>query len=150
MTQIRNAQKAEVERLSQIAKAAKAHWGYPQAWLQSWDQELTILPEYLNKALVRVLLDDQDQLQGFFAASQTDGIWELDHAWVHPAGIGKGYGRMLFADMLEQLQQQGVSAFDILSDPYAEPFYQKMGAVKIEDRPSNQAGRTLPLYRYTL
>jgi len=30
---IRRALPDDSERLSQIARAAKAHWGYPEAWL---------------------------------------------------------------------------------------------------------------------
>lgn len=147
---IRDACLADLEQLSTLAKRAKAHWGYPQAWLASWDSELTIQPTFLQHAIVRVAVTASDQPSAFFAASQTNGVWELSHAWVDPAAIGQGLGRMLFQDMLVQLRAKAVATFEILSDPNAAPFYEKMGAQKMEDRPSNQMGRSLPLYRYQL
>lgn len=41
---IRRAVSAEAGRLTELARAAKAHWGYPPAWLAAWEGELTITP----------------------------------------------------------------------------------------------------------
>ena len=33
---LRGARATDARRLSEIARAAKAHWGYPAAWLAGW------------------------------------------------------------------------------------------------------------------
>ena len=33
--------------LTQIAFAAKRHWGYPSAWLEAWSASLTLTPNYI-------------------------------------------------------------------------------------------------------
>ena len=50
--QIRRALSGDSERLTQIARAAKAHWGYPEAWLAAWKPILRITPEYTERQLV--------------------------------------------------------------------------------------------------
>jgi GNAT superfamily N-acetyltransferase len=143
---IRDAKAQDANALTAIAKAAKAHWDYPKSWLESWDADLTITAAFLKAAVVRVLVNDQDEPRAFFAATSEAGTWELDHAWVHPDDIGKGYGRLMLEDIAQRLSERSVFRLEILSDPFAAPFYEKMGAVKIADKPSNQPGRTLPLY----
>jgi hypothetical protein len=41
---MRRAVFGDAERLSQIARTAKAHWGYPEAWLAAWAPVLSITP----------------------------------------------------------------------------------------------------------
>ena len=38
---IRSARTAEADRLTDLARRAKASWGYPAAWLQMWKKDLT-------------------------------------------------------------------------------------------------------------
>ena len=44
---IRRAEAAHCETLSMIAHAAKAHWGYPERWLELWAEALTLTPRYV-------------------------------------------------------------------------------------------------------
>ena len=43
---IRRAKPAEAEVLTEIAHAAKRHWGYPENWIEHWKNDLTITPEF--------------------------------------------------------------------------------------------------------
>ena len=43
---IRRAVPDEADRLTHIALAAKAHWGYPERWMELWKPQLTFSPEY--------------------------------------------------------------------------------------------------------
>ncbi len=47
--EIRRALPEEAEALTQIAIAAKGHWGYPERWMQIWTPELTFRSEYFEK-----------------------------------------------------------------------------------------------------
>jgi len=42
---IRRAVPAEAGLLTEIAHAAKRHWGYPENWIRRWKSDLTITPE---------------------------------------------------------------------------------------------------------
>ena len=44
----------DVGVLTDIAHLAKAYWGYPDAWIRRWSEELTIDPAYLDRAVVNV------------------------------------------------------------------------------------------------
>ena len=47
--QIRRVFPEEATALSEIAFAAKAHWGYPERWLEIWKPQLTFSPEYFKQ-----------------------------------------------------------------------------------------------------
>ena len=44
---IRRAVPAEADLLTEIAHAAKRHWGYPENWIREWKSDLTITPEFI-------------------------------------------------------------------------------------------------------
>src|SRR5438128_97160 len=41
------ARSTDAAKLSAIARAAKAHWGYPAHWLERWCEQLTITAEFI-------------------------------------------------------------------------------------------------------
>jgi hypothetical protein len=43
---------ADAARLTEITRAAKAHWGYPAAWLQAWEGALQVSPDYFERHVV--------------------------------------------------------------------------------------------------
>ena len=66
--------------------------------------------------------------------------------WVTPAHIGTGVGKELFLHAMQHAAKENISAVEILSDPNAEGFYQKMGAHRTGEAVSEINGqpRTLP------
>ena len=40
---VRRAMPDEAEALTEIAHAAKRHWGYPENWIERWKANLTTL-----------------------------------------------------------------------------------------------------------
>ncbi|MDX6384664.1 MAG: hypothetical protein QOK48_2237, partial [Blastocatellia bacterium] len=44
---IRRAIPDEAAVLTEIAHAAKRHWGYPEKWIQHWQTDLTITPQFI-------------------------------------------------------------------------------------------------------
>ncbi len=145
---IRDATPADAARLSGIAHAAKAHWGYPAAWLELWRAELTLTAADLARLTVRVAAGDDGAPLGF-AATSTAGSprRELEHLWVDPAAMGRGVGRALLRDALRLAHEAGAVGLSILSDPHAADFYRRCGARPAEDVPAPMPGapeRTLP------
>src|SRR5262245_20491007 len=81
--EIRRASPEDAARLTVIARAAKAHWGYPAAWLTTWEPVLTITPDYLGHAIVFVGTRGGAPI-GFYALEPRGDRWSLEHMWVEP------------------------------------------------------------------
>jgi hypothetical protein len=65
MTTIRPATDAEAHVLSALPMRAKAHWGYPNAILATWETELTVLRDMrAGQHFVAVAHDD---VAGFYS-----------------------------------------------------------------------------------
>lgn len=145
---MRRALSDDAERLSQIARAAKAHWGYPAAWLTAWEPTLRITPAYAERQLVYVGALDHD-LVGFYALEPRADRWSLEHFWVDPRWHGRGIGRNMFGDALDRVRAIRPGIMVIEADPYAAGFYARMGARRKGTVPAPVDGdpsRTLPVF----
>jgi hypothetical protein len=47
--EIRRAEGPEASELTAVAFAAKRHWGYPEAWIDLWADELTVDASVLSR-----------------------------------------------------------------------------------------------------
>jgi GNAT superfamily N-acetyltransferase len=145
---MRRALPDDAERLSQIARTAKAHWGYPAAWLAVWEPILRITHEYLERQLVYVATHGEEMV-GFFALEPRDDRWSLEHFWVDPRWHGRGVGRHMFTQALDRVRAIRPGVMVIEADPYAAGFYARMGARRAGAVPAPAEGapdRTLPLF----
>ena len=142
---IRPATTQEAAELTRIAREAKRHWGYPEYWLQRWDADLTITPDFIDDNHVFVA-EEEGGLAGFYALCVKNDKAELDHMWVVPERMGTGVGKELFLAAMQKASELNVSSVEICSDPHAEGFYQKMGAHRIGETTSDLDGepRVLP------
>jgi ribosomal protein S18 acetylase RimI-like enzyme len=146
---IRTATPADVVRLSEIAAAAKAHWGYPPAWLDQWRAALTITPADLSRWTVRVATDPSGAPVGFVATSVAQPRWDVEHLWVDPSAMGQGIGRLLLRDALGRADAAGALGLAIVSDSNAAGFYLRLGGRPAGALPAPMPGapeRTLPLF----
>jgi GNAT superfamily N-acetyltransferase len=113
--------------LTEVAFAAKRHWGYPERWLESWREVLTVKPEFIAGHETHVAVVG-DQAVGFYALGRKGDRLDLLHMWVLPGWIGGGVGRSLFLHALERTKALGFRKLEIESDPNAEGFYLRLGA----------------------
>ena len=127
---VRPARSADIPALTEIAHAAKRHWGYPDEWMAHWRGELTITPAQLVRDHVFVATEGAN-LIGFYALREMDPGWSLEHCWVRPAWIGRGIGRLLFDHCVSEIRRGRPGTLRIESDPHAAGFYRRMGAVPI-------------------
>lgn len=84
---------------------------------------------------------------GYYSLKQdTEGFW-LENLWILPEYMGQGIGKQLFQHALERSRAQGVYNLKIESDPNAQAFYEKMGAVKTGEHQYELEGqpRILPI-----
>ena len=145
---IRRAQSGDAERLTQIARAAKAHWGYPEAWLSAWKSILRITAEYAERQLVYLAAVDSETV-GFYVLEPRDDRWSLEHFWVDPPWHGRGVGRSMFAHAVDRIRAIRPGIMVIEADPYAADFYARMGARRNGTVPApaeGDLGRTLPVF----
>ncbi len=142
---IRPALAAEAEALSEIARQAKKHWGYPDHWLHHWRDDLTISSDFILHNPVYVA-EHEGLLLGFYALAVQEDKAVLDHLWVTPEHIGSGIGKQLFLHAMQTASGQNISEVGISSDPHAEGFYRKMGAYRTGETISEIEGqpRILP------
>jgi len=138
-------------RLTEIAHAAKRHWGYPERWMQLWRDALTITPEYIsgNEVYAARL---GDEVVGFYALMGSGARLTLDHLWLAPAQIGTGIGKTLFAHAVAQAKLLGALELEIEAEPNAVGFYEHMGATRVGENVYELEGqpRILPLLVYNL
>src|SRR3954463_2178481 len=116
----------DAEILSQIAMESKQFWGYSNEQMQMWQDELTISADYILKNEV-VKCYDSNELVGFFAIVDENGIIEIDHLWLKPNQLRKGFGKIIFEEIRKMLSKKNKTNFQLVAEPNAIGFYAKMG-----------------------
>ena len=117
----------DADALTNIALAAKRHWGYPEDWIRRWEEALTVTPLYVRAHPTYVAVTDE-KIVGFCALRVQPEVVMLDHLWVLPAAMGTGVGRALFLQAEKIAREAGAICMKIVGDPHAEGFYRRMGA----------------------
>ena len=143
-----DAKEKHVDLLRDTLITSKGHWGYSQEQLEKWRSNLRFEEEYIARNTVKLVLQESDVI-GFFALVKGD-IDELDHFWLLPKAIGKGNGNLVFKEILSECKMLNISEFYIISDPDAEGFYLKKGALKVGEVYSEPQKRMLPKLLYSV
>lgn len=135
--------------LTEIAVAAKRHWGYPEKWIQIWLPALTISPEYISENEVWLAVVNDKPVAYYSLKQDGKDLW-LDNLWILPGHIGQGIGRQVFNHALERSRAYDVYVLKIEADPNAQSFYEKMGAHKVDEHHGEVDGqpRILPIMEF--
>jgi GNAT superfamily N-acetyltransferase len=144
--EVRRATPTDSERATEVAQAAKAHWGYPAEWLEAWRNDLTFTPDIIEKHPTFVASID-GEVVGVCQIQQAERGAVLDHVWVDPVCHGKGVGRAL----VEHALATAYGTIAVVADPNAERFYIKLGAQRVGDVSAPMPGaeqRKLPLLEW--
>jgi GNAT superfamily N-acetyltransferase len=146
LMEVRRATQGDAEALSRISLAAKRYWGYPERWIERWRESLTITPDFVRRNEVNAAVVE-GEIVGFYALVGEGREIELEHLWVTPEHIGTGVGRLLVDHAARRAASLGTETLRIESDPNAEGFYRRMGAVRVGEisYPIDGQKRTLPL-----
>ena len=147
---VRSLPKLAVE-LTDLAFAAKAHWGYPRRWLQLWRSSLTLNAEYVAQNSVYVARRGE-QVVGFYAIRPWRNWARLDHLWIRPEAWGQGLGRALFEHAESVCRRRGFKKMRVESDPNAEGFYRRLDGTRVGVSCSRLEGRwrELPVLHFSL
>ena len=151
MISIHRALAEDAAALSQIAFAAKAHWGYPERWLEIWKPQLTFSSEYFEQNESWMAEEDGVPM-GFYTLQDKAGNAWIENLWVSPEFIGRGIGKQLFLYAAELSRQRDYKTLQLEADPNAVGFYKKMGMVQTRERHSEVESqpRILPVMEMNL
>ena len=136
--------------LSETAINSKRFWGYSSEQINLWRPDLVISKEYILRNKV-VKVYDHDEFIGFFGVKlDENNEAEIDHLWLIPEKIKKGYGRLIFHHILEHLRSDGHKSATLVAEPNAKGFYAKMGGKVIGNIKGKVSDRYLDIYEYKL
>src|SRR5215212_8551721 len=130
----------QAEALTQVALAAKRHWGYPERWMEIWKPQLTFSPEYFEQN-ENWVAEINDTPVAFCTVLERDGSAWMENLWVTPDVLGKGIGKRLFLHAVEVSCQRGYKRLQLEADPHGVGFYEKMGMRQIGERHSEVEGK---------
>lgn len=151
MISIRPINPAEADILTQIALAAKRHWGYPERWIEIWTPQLTFTPEYFesNEGWAAVV---NETLVAFYTILEANEITSIENLWVLPEYMGQGVGKQLFLHAVAVARDRGYKILQLEADPNAVGFYERMGMHKVGERHTEVDGqpRSLPIMEMKL
>jgi len=149
VAEIVRARPEDAATLTEIAHAAKRHWGYPEKWIAAWRDILTMKPEFLAANIAFAAYEDGRTVGFYVLTTETDGL-HLDHLWIIPSAMRRGVGRALFEHAIAQAKDRGFASIKIEADPNAEGFYKRMGAARVGTSVSEieGEGRELPLMEW--
>ncbi len=138
------------EALTSICLRSKAHWGYPEKYMQIWEPELTVSADMIASGNLMAAFDGGRPVGvAEIAVDRQEG--SLEKLFVDPTYMGLGAGRLLFEWSAKRCRELGAEVLLIEADPGAEKFYLRMGAKRIGERASATVpGRKLPFLRYAL
>ncbi|MHB8410904.1 MAG: GNAT family N-acetyltransferase [Candidatus Acidiferrales bacterium] len=150
--QIRRAHPEESGFLTDLAMRSKAHWPYDRAFLEDVRPDLTLRPEKFMPDFHVYILEAAGKPVGFCSLVPVDReTVELEDLFIEPDCIGKGYGKRLWNYAVNLARDLGFARIVLVSDPYAEPFYARQGAVCIGEKTSSiREGRVLPVMEFCL
>lgn len=144
MTELRVPLVSDLPAISALCIRSKAHWGYDAAFMDACRAELTMTPAELAADAV-VVAADGPAIAGVGQVGERDGRCVLERLFVDPAHMGEGLGRRLFDWARATAIRRGATALVVESDPFAAPFYRRLGCVDTGTVPSGSIpGRALP------
>lgn len=143
--------------LTDISFASKRHWDYPDEYFDIWKKELTITESYILNNTVYIsyfeniicgyysmVIVRKDTKYGKVIVKK--GTW-LEHLFIRPDFIKKGIGRQLVWHAISIARELNTDKLLLFSDPFANGFYEKMGAVYLYESPSSIEGRSVSVYQ---
>jgi GNAT superfamily N-acetyltransferase len=126
---IRDGQPAEVGALEALQRRASLVYESDRPHLEAHPEAIELPADVVRDSQVRVATSS-GALIGFSVLLPVgEGVFDLDGLFVDPAHWGQGIGRALVADVVRQARQRGAARIEVVANPNALDFYQKMGFV---------------------
>ena len=128
---IRPAREGEHVALTALVwRSVQQTWNYPPEFMEWEPEAISVEPEHVSDMITN-LLEEHGRIVGFYVLRGDPPEMELSRLMIEPDRTGAGIGRMLWNHAVATAAARGVHTITIDSDPNAEPFYQRMGAVTV-------------------
>ena len=150
---IRSAHIDEAALLTDLTMRSKASWGYDTKFMESCREGLTIHKSDITdpQNVIHVIEDGAHVMGFYFLRVKKSSLAKLRFFFMDPEFQRQGFGSALFANVVTVAREKSILSITIESDPYAQAFYEKMGAVKVGESTSESiTGCTLPLMEYRI
>lgn len=148
MCHIRIAEKNDVDVLNKIAYESEAYWGYDLEYMKRFEEIYRVTEDYIRVNPTFILFDG-NTVFGFYSLSVHDMETELELFYISPQYIGKGYGKKMWDHLISYCKKAGIESFLLVTSPQAKGFYEKMGAVVIDEVDSLlREGRKIPRLKF--
>lgn len=146
---IRKAKNNEFDILKELMKRSLSEWNYSELELTRLIKHLEFTPEMLSNSVTYVA-ELNNQIKGFWCHVLKQELSD-SRFYIYPTVIRTGVGTLIWNIMISDLKQREFEYFTFLSDPHSQGFYEKKGAVKIGQQPSEVLiGKNIPIMRYYL
>lgn len=140
-TRVLPAREGSLADINRLITRSKAHWKWPEGYLQRALPLHEITPTYLRDNCCFEVLSGADDLLGFVSLVQLESRVVIDNLWVEPEHIRRGIGRAACDHLFRIAQERGWAALWVLPDPPAEGFYRRLGFSDTGERvPSRVSG----------
>jgi GNAT superfamily N-acetyltransferase len=125
---IRDAMPDEIEALKSLRRRSSSIWEADRGPLAADPGAAELPPDAIREQRVRVAVGANERLVGFSLVLPTrKRVCELDGLFVDPDFLNRGVGRSLMADVVERARGEHAKRLDVIADPRATGFYQRMG-----------------------
>ena len=139
--------------MSDLCVRSKAIWGYDASFMALCRSVLQVGVGEIAEGNVWVATTTDGGIAGVVALApgQQPGTLDLDKLFVEPRHIRSAFGRALLDHAAREARRRGASRLTILADPNAATFYERCGARRVGEAPSDAIpGRLVPLYEIAL
>ncbi|GAB4169904.1 MAG: hypothetical protein Tsb006_7750 [Rickettsiaceae bacterium] len=146
---IRKARLDETGAMQELMTRSLVTWGYTKEQNNIFSEYLKVTPEFVENSITYIA-EISNEIKGFWGVVPQHEITEAKF-YVDPSFIGSGIGTMLWDKVLAELRQTDLKYFTFLIERSAQGFYEKKGAVKVDEQESKLIkGNPVPVMRYYL
>lgn len=141
----RRAAAGDADILRRIARESEAHWGFDEAFMDTFDRKFNITREFIEEHPVFVFLKDEAPAAFWGVVTEGDGCG-LEYFYIAEAYLGKGYGRQMWEHLTCWCGEHGIREMHFVTSWEAAGFYEKMGAQRDGEAVSVIDGRKIPRF----
>lgn len=127
---MRKANANEATVLSDLAYASEAYWGEDESYMRQFSEQYNVTEQMIREDHVYVMETD-DEIVGFFAILKR-AVPELELFYIKRKYIGKGYGKVLWSNVISVCKAHGISKIELVGSDDVVDFYIKLGAKPVE------------------
>lgn len=147
---LRRAKPNESDVLNFIAFESESIWGEDKSYMDIFSQEYKVTKNMIENDYVYVMEDDKGII-GFFVILKDDEISELELFYIKKSFIGKGYGTLLWTNMISICKEKGIKKIGLVGSSDVGNFYKKLGAKEIGKIKSLlKVGRIVSKFEYEI